>query len=151
MGPWCHSECVHVILVLGPRLSLSPHLVLRRRSPRDPRITRPAGRVIGLEVGLWKRRESTGSKWGLLRWRKGAYCQVWWPEFHPLDPHGRKRKTTPQSWPKTSVCMSWHILLLVVSSKIETFHPTVVVLKIERRQLKITSGSPWNWPDSLLP
>jgi hypothetical protein len=45
-GPWCHSECFRVILVLGPRLSLCPHLFLRRRSPWDPRITGPAGWVI---------------------------------------------------------------------------------------------------------
>jgi hypothetical protein len=30
----------------GSRLSLPPNLVLRRRSPRDPRITGPAGWVI---------------------------------------------------------------------------------------------------------
>ena len=35
------------------------------------------------------------------------------------------------------------------SSKIETFHPVRKVLTTESKQLKIASGSPWNWANSL--
>jgi hypothetical protein len=41
----------HVVIRTKPSsLSTPPHLIIRRRSPRDPRITGPAGRVI---PGLW--------------------------------------------------------------------------------------------------
>ena len=42
--PWCHSDCSVSFLDLVS-VSPSPHLVLRRRSPRDPWITGPAGRA----------------------------------------------------------------------------------------------------------
>ena len=35
------------------------------------------------------------------------------------------------------------------SSKIKIFHPVGKVLTTEGKQLKIASGSPWNWADSL--
>ena len=40
-----------LLFAQGPCLSLPPNLVLRRRSPGDPRITGPAGRVITPEPG----------------------------------------------------------------------------------------------------
>ena len=39
------TQNVSLFFTQGSRLSLPPNLVLRRRSPRDPRITGPAGQV----------------------------------------------------------------------------------------------------------
>jgi hypothetical protein len=64
-----HSRTVSVSLFAqGPRLSLPPHLVIRRRSPRDPRITGPAG-WVNREEGKEEGRE--GEKEGEGRQREG--------------------------------------------------------------------------------
>lgn len=33
---------------------------------------------------------------------KDSYYQIWWPEFRPWDPHGKRIETTPQSCTLTS-------------------------------------------------
>jgi hypothetical protein len=55
LEPWCYSDCFRVSF-FTQGLSLSPHLVLRRRSPWDPRITGPAGRVTWppISISQWK-------------------------------------------------------------------------------------------------
>lgn len=34
---------------------------------------------------------------------KGAYCQAWWPESDPLDPHIGETEPTPESCSQTSI------------------------------------------------
>jgi hypothetical protein len=57
-----HSRtCSVSLFAQDPHLSLTPHLVIRRRSPRDPQITGPTGRVSTLPWNLfiWSLLDST--------------------------------------------------------------------------------------------
>jgi hypothetical protein len=54
LGSWCNPERFCVVIRTRPSsLSTPPHLVIRRRSPWDPRITGPAGWVTSPDFCWW--------------------------------------------------------------------------------------------------
>lgn len=57
-----------------------------------------------------KRKESRASSVG-----KGSYYQELL-EFHPHDPHVRKRGLTPESCPLRYTCVSWNVPMFVHAS-----------------------------------
>jgi hypothetical protein len=80
LGFWCILERLRVVIRTRPLSFSTPHLVLRKRSPWDPRITGPAGRVTQWKYQATESIQGTEGVcnpiWGKTIWTN-KYPHLW--------------------------------------------------------------------------
>jgi hypothetical protein len=100
-------------------------------------------------------------KWSVSEGKALARCQVWWPEFEPQDPHGRRKELTPTSYllPSTCTqalaCMSplphtqTNITKSILKRRKEYFNQGNIYLTSKVIKEGPTGG--WHWAEGNLP
>lgn len=136
---------------------------LRQISPKSTLVNQWV--LLHLLIEVWLRDHLKEQNWlkdsciSPQSWDTGAHC---------TQPAGSSSVSSPSDWSKTSHTQLGCFLLLLgtclsslqlcpskccvtVSSETEIFHPAEKFLEKEGTTIQDSSGSSWNWPDSLDP